>query len=210
MSPGGRAAKVHARLLAIAHGRSQDFNHVLGRYAVERFLYRLSLSPARDQFVLKGALLFDLWFDAPHRPTRDADVLASGSADVLALTDTVRSLCVMAIDDGMQYAPETVVLAEIREAASYAGFRVRLRGQLGTAFSVVQLDVGYGDAMALAPIAADLPVLLNGSPAPRLLMYRREVAKNRLQAPSLEVVVHELGTWLLPLMRRARTLPRRP
>ena len=46
------------------------------RYALERLLYRISVSPHAPQFLLKGALLFDLWFDIPHRPTRDADFLA--------------------------------------------------------------------------------------------------------------------------------------
>lgn len=34
-------------------------------------LARLSLSVYAEQFVLKGAQLFPLWMDVPHRPTRD-------------------------------------------------------------------------------------------------------------------------------------------
>jgi hypothetical protein len=56
----GLAAGVHARLLARAKQRHEDFNLLLTRYAVERFLYRLSISDARDRYWLKGALLFDL------------------------------------------------------------------------------------------------------------------------------------------------------
>jgi hypothetical protein len=44
----GRAASVHARLLARARERGEDFNLILTRYAIERFLYRLSVSSARD------------------------------------------------------------------------------------------------------------------------------------------------------------------
>jgi hypothetical protein len=67
----GPAASIHARLLNRAKERGEEFNLVLKRYALERFLYRLSLvSPAREVYWLKGALLFDLWFDVPHRPTR--------------------------------------------------------------------------------------------------------------------------------------------
>jgi len=68
----GLAASIHARLLNRAKARGEDFNLILTRYAIERFLYRLSLVPAREAYWLKGALLFDLWFDVPHRPTRDA------------------------------------------------------------------------------------------------------------------------------------------
>jgi hypothetical protein len=42
----------------------------------------LGVSNHRDQFLLKGALLFDLWFDVPHRPTHDADFLGFGSAEI--------------------------------------------------------------------------------------------------------------------------------
>ena len=91
MSSAARAASIHARLLNGARERREEFNLTLGRYAVERFLYRISVSDARDQFVLRGALLFDLWFDAPHRPTRDADFLGFGEKHADALTETIRA-----------------------------------------------------------------------------------------------------------------------
>ena len=56
------AASVRARLLVIAKAEQTDFNAVLVRYALERFLYRLSLSAHADRFVLKGAMLFNLWY----------------------------------------------------------------------------------------------------------------------------------------------------
>ena len=54
------AASVRARLLNLAKAEGSDFNQVLVRYALERFLYRLSQSAHADRFVLKGALLFTL------------------------------------------------------------------------------------------------------------------------------------------------------
>ena len=71
------AASVRARLLNKARSEKLDFNLLLTRYALERVLYRLSISEQRGQFLLKGALLFDIWFDVPHRPTHDADLLGS-------------------------------------------------------------------------------------------------------------------------------------
>ena len=177
------AASVHARLLNGARERREDFNLTLGRYAVERFLYRISISEARDQFVLKGALLFDLWFDTPHRPTRDADFLGFGSMDAAALTQTIRAVCMIEADDGMRYDPATVEAAEIREEANYGGLRVRLRGQLGKADSAVQLDVGYGDAVTPAALEVELPRLLDDLPAARLRAYPREtVIAEKLEA----------------------------
>ena len=44
------AASIRARLLALAQSKGEDYQRVLGRYAIERFLYRLGRSPYRDFF----------------------------------------------------------------------------------------------------------------------------------------------------------------
>ncbi len=67
------AASIRARLKQHADATKQDFNLTLTHYGLERLLYRLSISAHAPNFLLKGALLFSLWYDLPHRPTRDAD-----------------------------------------------------------------------------------------------------------------------------------------
>jgi hypothetical protein len=170
-------------LLNKAKARGEDFNLILTRYAIERFLYRLSLAPARDTFWLKGALLFDLWFDVPHRPTRDADFLGFGPIDIEALATTVREICNIAVEDGMTFDPDSIMVEEIREEARYGGLRVRLVARLGNARNTVQLDVGYGDAVTPGPEEAVYPTLLDDQPAPRLRVYpRAAVAAEKLEA----------------------------
>jgi predicted nucleotidyltransferase component of viral defense system len=71
-------ASVRARLLALSREKGQALDLLLTRYALERLLYRLSVSPYRDRFVLKGAILITTWFDDPHRATRDVDLLGYG------------------------------------------------------------------------------------------------------------------------------------
>jgi len=181
----GRAASIHARLLNRARARGEDFNLILTRYAIERFLYRLSLVPAREAFWLKGALLFDLWFDVPHRPTRDADFLGFGPADTEALASTMREICgvTVTVDDGMEFDPASITIEEIREDSRYGGMRVRLLGRLGSARCNVQLDVGYGDAVTPGPEEAVYPTLLDDQPPPRLRVYpRAAVAAEKLEA----------------------------
>jgi hypothetical protein len=174
---------VHARLLARARERGEDFNLILTRYAIERFLYRLSVSSARNGYWLKGALLFDLWFDMPHRPTRDADFLGFGPADAETLGRAVRSICGIAVDDGMAFDPASIKIEEIREQAGYGGLRVRFVGLLGKARCSVQLDVGYGDAVTPGPDEIVYPTLLEDLPAPRLRAYpRATVVAEKLEA----------------------------
>jgi len=179
----GLIASVHARLLARTKELGEDFNLTLTRYAVERFLYRLSISDLREQFWLKGALLFDLWFAVPHRPTRDADFLGFGPQDAALLGDAVRTLCNIQADDGMVFDAGSIAIEEIREDTRYGGLRVRLVGLLGKARSTVQLDVGYGDAVTPGPEEIDYPVLLRDQPAPRLRAYpRATVAAEKFEA----------------------------
>lgn len=72
-------ASVRQRLLNLAQARGQPLELLLTRYALARLLHRLSLSPQRERFVLKGALLLTMWFEEPHRATRDLDLLAFGT-----------------------------------------------------------------------------------------------------------------------------------
>ena len=115
-------ASIRARLLNKAKAEGQDFNLVLTRYALERLLYRLGASRYAERFLLEGTLLFDLWFDIPHRPTRDADLLGFGPAEAPALEAVFRDLCAQVVEPehGIDFRGETVRAGEIRKEATTA------------------------------------------------------------------------------------------
>ena len=120
------AASIRSRLLNIAKAENTDFNQILVRYALERLLYRISQSEYSGQFLLKGALLFTLWYDMPHRPTRDADLLGFGGSDLKSIEKVFREISSIQADDGIIFDPDSVVVEEIRKEAGYAGARVLL------------------------------------------------------------------------------------
>jgi predicted nucleotidyltransferase component of viral defense system len=165
------AASVRARLLNIAKAQGVDFNQVLVRFALERILYRLSRSPHADRFLLKGALLFALWYDMPHRPTRDADLLGFGASDLATLAQVFRDIAAVTVDDGIVFEPGSITVEEIRKEAGYGGVRVIISGDLAKARCKTQIDVGFGDAVTPAPVDSVYPVLLEEMPAPRLRTY---------------------------------------
>ncbi|MBN8476990.1 nucleotidyl transferase AbiEii/AbiGii toxin family protein [Sulfuritalea sp.] len=165
------AASVRARLLNIAKSEGSNFNQVLVRYALERFLYRLSQSPHADRFLLKGALLFTLWYDMPHRPTRDADLLGFGPSDLQSISQTFRDIASITVNDGITFDPESVIAEDIRKEAGYAGARVVITGELAKARCKTQIDIGFGDAVTPGPVQSEYPVLLDDFPAPRLRTY---------------------------------------
>lgn len=166
-------ASVRARLLNKAKAENQDFSLVLTRYGLERLLYRLSVSSNRDNFLLKGALLFDMWFDVPHRPTRDIDLLGFGLAEEPLVHEAFREICGIQCDDGVVFDADSIRVAEIRKEANYSGLRVTLVGHLDGARSPVQIDIGYGDAVTPTPELADYPVMLEELPAPKIRVYPR-------------------------------------
>lgn len=155
------AASVRARLLNVAKAQGVDFNQVLVRFALERILYRLSQSEHADHFLLKGALLFTLWYDMPHRTTRDADLLGFGTSDLESVTQTFRDIASVAVDDGIVFDPASVAAEEIRKDAGYAGARIFISGELARARCKTQIDIGFGDAVTPGPVDATYPVLLD-------------------------------------------------
>jgi Nucleotidyl transferase AbiEii toxin, Type IV TA system len=170
----GLARSVQVRLARHAKAIGVDPNLVLTRYAVERFLYRLSRSPHAERFVLKGALLLLVWLGEALRPTRDADLLGFGDLSEAALVGIFRDVCGVQVDaDGMVYLRDTVQVEPIRAEDDYGGQRVTLQAQMGAARLSVQVDIGIGDIVTPAPEWLEYPSLLD-LPRPWLRAYPRE------------------------------------
>ncbi len=193
MSGSGKnmAASVRQRLTTLAKARGIEFQRILVLYALERLLYRLSVSPFADRFILKGASLFSLWFDEPHRRTRDLDLLGKDDPDPAKFVSLFQTLCALPVkEDGMRFAPETVKAKMIREENEFGGVRVMLTAFLENARIAVQVDVGFGDAAVPEPQEVDYPTLLRDFAAPHLLAYQKEtVIAEKLHA----LVVLERG-----------------
>lgn len=181
---GDPAESVRARLLRITKERGEDHQQVLVQYATERFLYRLSLSPYREKFVLKGARLFEFWTGERHRPTRDIDFLSHSSPLVSELLPIFQEICATTISerDGIVFPPDRISGEPAREGQDYQGASFKIAAQLGSAVIPVQIDLGFGDAVTPGPQIISLPTLLS-MPNPRLLAYPREtVIAEKLQA----------------------------
>ena len=174
--PKNIAASIRQRLLNRAKSDSRPFNELLQYYGMERFLYRLSLSPYAQQFILKGALMLRIWNALESRPTMDIDMLGRTSNEedsIITQINTILSMDV--IEDGLIFNPDTILAERITEDADYQGIRIRFTGALETAKIHMQLDIGFGDIVYPQPEESILPTLLD-LPAPKLLAYSRESA----------------------------------
>lgn len=174
MSAAGKrnlAASVRQRLLALGQKRGEPFDLILTHYGIERLLYRLSKSAYSDRFLLKGAMLFRVWKDFSHRPTRDLDLLGFSPPDTKDLENIFRELCLLQVEsDGLLFLPDTVSAEFIREQAVYGGIRVTLEARLGNARIPIQCDVGFGDAVTPESEQIEFPALLD-FPAPCIRSY---------------------------------------
>lgn len=175
-------ASLQQKLRNHAKATGEDVALILVRYLNERFLYRLSRSPYRERFVLRGATLFTAWDAEPHRATRDIDLLALGESSAAALRQVIESVCAPSVgeapveeEDGLVFLTGTLHVEERTEGRLYQGLHLEMTALLGTARLRLEIDVAVGEAVVPPPQEIELPALL-GKPAPRLRAYQKETA----------------------------------
>ena len=176
-------ASVRQRLLNYAKANGRPFAEVLQYYAMERFLYRLSMSPHVEAFTLKGALLLTAWQAPISRPTMDIDLLGRTDNAVEAIVALMREVSQAEVtDDGIVFDSSSFAGEVIREDADYAGVRTTFVGRVDSARVHMQIDIGFGDVMTPGPETLTYPTILD-FPAPTLSGYSREtVVAEKLQA----------------------------
>lgn len=165
-------ASVRARLLALAREKGQALDPLLTRYATERLLYRLSTTRPRDRFVLKGAMLITTWFDDPHRPTRDVDLLGYGDPAPPMLA-VFKEICAIKENNGILFDVDALRIDLIREQLENGGLRLCTTVRLASARITVVINIGFGDAIEPGVQEINPPVLLD-LPVPGLRAYARE------------------------------------
>ena len=177
------AASIRQRLLNKAKENSRPFNELLQYYALERFLYRLSISKYADNFILKGALLFAVWRQSQIRSTVDIDLLGKISNEPEAIINVFQDICKVKVEnDGIRFDDSSVTAEQITVDADYQGVRVQLYGYLGTARIRVQVDIGFSDVITPGPERYDYPSILDLS-EPNLNCYNKEtMIAEKLQA----------------------------
>jgi len=175
-------ASVRARLLNLAREKNQAMDLLLTRYAIERLLHRLRISKHADRFILKGAVLVTTWFDDPHRPTPDLDLLGFGDAVPDAMLAVFAEIVQVHAADGLTFDIDSLRVDLIREHLEYGGVRLRINATLAVARIPVVIDIGFGDALEPGVEDVELPVLLD-FPRPHLRAYAREtVTAEKFQA----------------------------
>ncbi len=109
--------------------------------------------------------------------TRDLDLLGFGGSSAEELEAVFANICSCQVpDDGVIFDSASVKAEPIRAQERYAGVRLNLQGMIGSARTLLQVDVGFGDATAVPPVEVVFPSLLEDMPAARIRAYRMESA----------------------------------
>ena len=168
------AASVRARLQTSAKQTDRPFQEVLQYFAMERFLFRLSVSPHVDKLVLKGGLMLTAWRAPSTRPTKDIDFLAKMPNSVDSVVAVVKDVCLQDVDpDGLAFDVDSIEGRRIKEDADYEGVRVTFLGYLQKSRVNMQIDLGFGDVVVPGAMMIEYPTILDHD-APKLRGYSRE------------------------------------
>lgn len=162
MTVEGIGRKRYFEIQTKARASKRPTDELLTRYALEGFLQRLTMSPHAAQFVLKGGVLLAAF--QPRRPTRDIDLQALDiENDTATIADYIRSIAVLAADDGLVFDVRNLTTQVIRDDDEYSGVRVKLTCRLHTASIPFYVDVSAGDPIVPQPQMISLPRLLGGT-----------------------------------------------
>lgn len=181
--PTNIVASVRQKLLNIIRETGDDPNYIWTRFAMERLIYRISVSEYSANLILKGALLFLLWRNQTYRPTLDADFSGLIDDSIEITTKIFRRICHIKVEpDGLIFDSGTVTAIPIRQDLEYHGQRVTLSAFLGKARIPLQIDIGFGDVITPKAKRSSFPTLLD-FPPPRILTCPKEtVIAEKLQA----------------------------
>jgi len=120
---------------------------------------------------VKGGLLFWVWNEDFHRPTKDMDLLGFGSDDITVLKDKFLRVIQIEQNDGLYFDTTKLQAVEIKEDAKYQGVRITGRATLVKADIPYQIDIGFGDAVIAVKSVTEIPVFLDDQPSPNLKVY---------------------------------------
>lgn len=167
---------IRNRLLNISQKENQEYMKVLVRFLHERLLYRISISPYKSHFLLKGSSLLFAFDMFKARPTIDIDLLGKHlDRDSGNLQRVFTQICgIECIEDGVSFDAESILLRPIAIEKEFPGSCVTITAHLDTIVQPISVDIGFGDVVTPYPLSLDYPLLLDDLPAIEINSYSLE------------------------------------
>ena len=151
------------KLKNIARNNNRLYQEVLTVFALERTIYRISISEYRENFTLKGGIfLYALYEKNYPRSTADIDLMAekiNGSEN--SMRTVFSEIFSISCDDGIEYDYKSLAIKKITKLDEYQGVNVSIKASLGNIRIPVSIDIGFGDVIVPERTEIDFPVLLD-------------------------------------------------
>ena len=133
---------------------------VLQIFMFERIIERLSASPYKDRFILKGGLLISAILGVAERTTMDMDTTVKGlPMDEQSIRKAIREILDQSVDDGIEF--QLLDLTPIREDDEYENFRASVQAVYGKMKIPMKIDITTGDEITPKEIQFSYPFLFD-------------------------------------------------
>ena len=140
----------------ISHGDNQTAQMLIRNFIMERFLERVSISPYRNIFILKGGMLVASLVGIDTRATMDIDstlkALPLNEEDAVRIVNEIIRIHIIRIhiEDGISF--EIVKAAEIMADFEYPGVRMVLEARLDRLKQRIKIDLSTDDVITPSAI----------------------------------------------------------
>jgi len=163
------------KLKNIARENGRIYQEVLTVYALERVIFRLSISRYNENFTLKGGIfLYALYEKEYPRSTTDIDLRAERLGNETEnLKSVFTEILSMPYDDGIEFNLTTLHTKSISRQDEYEGVNVSVTAMLDNIRIPIAIDIGFGDVIVPSKQVMDFPVMLD-SESPRIYSYSLE------------------------------------
>jgi len=121
-------------------------NVLMRSYMMERLLERLSLSPYRENMILKGGFLIAAMVGIDRRSTMDIDATIKGlPVSREGIEGILREIINLDAEDGVSF--EIQDIKNIHDISEYDDFRVSMRAVFNSIRTDMKIDITTGDAI---------------------------------------------------------------
>ncbi len=166
---------IKAKLKNYSKKNRKIHQNTLTKYFQERFLYRLSKSKYKKNFLLKGGTLAYSISGEDSRHTKDIDFLIDKlEAEQENLSVIFKEICKIVADDGVVFKANSIKIEAIQKEGNYTGTRIKVVASLGKISQQMQIDIGVGDYVTPGPQEIEYPTILAELPSPILDAYSIE------------------------------------
>lgn len=150
---------------------------VLQNYMLERLLERISLSPYKNNFILKGGFLISSIVGIDERTTMDLDTTIKGfTLTHESILNIFNEICSIDIEDDVEF--EVTNVADIRKTGDYPGIRVFMKANYPPISVPLTVDVTTGDIITPKEIEYSLDLLFDERSI-SILAYNLETVLSR-------------------------------